>query len=81
VTGSARPNALSDLGVVRRLATGDYPSAAQVLEEALGIFRDLGDRLGQAGALNDLGIVRGLTDDYPAAARDLEQALSLLFNL
>jgi tetratricopeptide (TPR) repeat protein len=38
--------ALNDLGVVRWL-TGDYPAAAQVLEQALGIYRDLGDRLGQ----------------------------------
>jgi len=74
-------NALSDLGVVRRLATGDYPGAAQVLEEALGIYRDLGHRLGQAGALNELGIVRGLTDDYPAATRDLEEALGLYRDL
>ena len=37
----------------------------------------LGDRLGQAGALSDLGIVRRLTGDYPAAARDLEQALGI----
>jgi hypothetical protein len=37
------------------LATGDYPGAAQVLEQALGIYRDLGDRLGQDGALFYLG--------------------------
>jgi tetratricopeptide (TPR) repeat protein len=35
----------------------------------------LGDRLGQANALNDLGVVRRLTGDYPAAAGTLEQAL------
>jgi tetratricopeptide (TPR) repeat protein/transcriptional regulator with XRE-family HTH domain len=74
-------NALSDLGVVRRLATGDFPGAAQVLEEALGIYRDLGDRLGQANALNDLGMVRVLTDDYPAATQHLEQALGIYRDL
>ena len=31
--------------------TSDYPAAAQVLEQALAIYRDLGDRLGQANAL------------------------------
>ena len=31
--------------------TGDYPAAAQDLEQALSIYRDLGDRLGQANAL------------------------------
>ena len=45
---------------MRRL-TGDYPGAAQALEEALGIYRDLGDRLGQANALSDLGVVRRMT--------------------
>ena len=52
---------------MRRL-TGDYPPAARALEEALGISRDLGDRLGQASALNVLGAVRQLTGDYPGAA-------------
>ena len=42
---------------MRRL-TGDYPGAARALEEALGIYRDLGDRLGEANALTELGIVR-----------------------
>jgi tetratricopeptide (TPR) repeat protein len=77
----AQANALSDLGVVRRLATGDYPGAAQALEEALDIYRDLDDRLGQANALNDLGMVRGLTDDYPAATQHLEQALGIYRDL
>ncbi len=57
---------------MRRL-TGDYPGAARDLEEALGIYRDLGDRLGQANALTYLGDVRRMTGDYPGAARDLER--------
>jgi tetratricopeptide (TPR) repeat protein/transcriptional regulator with XRE-family HTH domain len=73
-------NALTDLGAVRRL-TGDYPAAAQVLEQALSICRDLGDRLGQANALHDLGIVRYLTGDYPAAAQAQEQALGIYRDL
>jgi tetratricopeptide (TPR) repeat protein/transcriptional regulator with XRE-family HTH domain len=73
-------NALTDLGAVRRL-TGDYPAAAQVLEQALSICRDLGDRLGQANALHDLGIVRYLTGDYPAAAQAQEQALGIYRHL
>ena len=70
-------NALSNLGIVRRL-TGDYPGAARDLEEALGIFRDLGDRLGQAHALTSLGDVRRMTGDYPGAARAQEEALAHL---
>jgi Molybdopterin-binding domain of aldehyde dehydrogenase len=50
-------------------------------QAAIGAARHLGDRLGQAGALNDLGVVRSLTDDYPAAAQDLEQALDIYHDL
>ena len=65
---------------MRRL-TGDYPAAAQALEQALDIYRDLGDRLGQANALRELGIVRRLTGDYPAAAQAQEQALDIYRDL
>ncbi len=43
--------------------------------------RHLGDRLGEANALTDLGDARRLTGDYPGAARDLEQALTLYRDL
>jgi tetratricopeptide (TPR) repeat protein len=72
--------ALNDLGVVRRL-TGDYAAAAQVLEQALGIYRDLSDRLGQANALANLGVVRQLTGEYPSAAQAVEQALVIYRDL
>jgi tetratricopeptide (TPR) repeat protein len=72
--------ALDDLGFVRQL-TGDYPAAAQDLEQALDIYRGLGDRLGHATALLYLGVVRWLTSDYPAAVQDLEQALGICRNL
>ena len=35
----------------------------------MGTFRDVGDRLGVAEALTQLGAVRRLTGDYPGAAR------------
>ena len=47
-------------GVARRLA-GEYPAGARDLEQALGIYRDLGDRLGQANALSSLGVARRMT--------------------
>jgi hypothetical protein len=39
--------------------TGDYPAAAQALEQALGIFRDIGDRGGEAEALTRQGRCTG----------------------
>jgi tetratricopeptide (TPR) repeat protein len=73
-------SARTDLGIMRRL-TGDYPAAAQLLEEALSISRDLGDRLAQANALTALGAVRQMTGDYPAAARANEEALGICRDL
>ena len=61
--------------------TGDYPAAAQALELALGIYHDLGDRLGQANALGNLGHVRRLTGDYLAAAQALDLALDIYHDL
>jgi tetratricopeptide repeat protein len=59
------------------LATGDCPGAARNLQEALGIFRDLGHRLGQVQALTGLGRVALATGNYSGAARDLQEALDL----
>jgi len=73
-------NALTDLGAMR-LYTNDFPAAAQVLEQALGIYCDLGDRLGQANALSSLGDVGRATGEYPAAAQVLEQALDIYRDL
>jgi len=42
-----------DLGILRRLL-GDYAGAAEVLEEALRICRDLGDHDGQSEMLAEL---------------------------
>jgi tetratricopeptide (TPR) repeat protein len=39
--------------------------------------RHLGDRLGEASALHDLGVARRLTGDYPGATEALETALSI----
>jgi tetratricopeptide (TPR) repeat protein/transcriptional regulator with XRE-family HTH domain len=72
--------ALTHLGETRQL-TGEYPAAARVLEEALGIYRDIGDRHGQANALAHLGLARRLMGDYPAAARLQEEALGIYRDL
>ncbi|KAA8885735.1 hypothetical protein F3087_29345 [Nocardia colli] len=44
-------NAPIDLGVVRRLA-GDYEQADELHQQTLTLHRELGDRLGEAEALN-----------------------------
>ncbi len=55
-------------------AIGRHATASQAA-------RQVGDWLGQAGALGSLGRVRQLTGDYPGAARDLQEALDIYRDL
>ena len=45
------------------------------------MFRDLGDRHGQAMAIHNLGGMQRLTGDYPAAAASQQQALGMFRDL
>ena len=60
---------------------GPWAEAITRHEAAIQAALHLGDRLGQAGALNSLGEVRRLSGDYPAAAQVLEQALGIYRDL
>ncbi len=60
---------------------GPWADAVARHTAAVQAARHLGDRLGQAGALNDLGATGRLTGDYPAAAEALEQALGIYRDL
>ena len=65
-------------------AAGDRgPSgrAAASHQQALELYRDLGDRLGQASALDNLGRVQRETGEYTAAAASHQQALALYRDL
>jgi tetratricopeptide (TPR) repeat protein/transcriptional regulator with XRE-family HTH domain len=66
-------------GLLRR----DGPWAEAIARHAAAIQAagHLGDRLGQANALTDLGVVRRLADDFPAAVQALEQALGIYRDL
>jgi tetratricopeptide (TPR) repeat protein len=60
---------------------GPWADAIARHTAAVQAARQLGDRLGQAGALNDLGDVRYATGDFPAAVQALEQALGIYRDL
>ncbi len=64
---------------VAALLSHDGPWAEAITRHATALraARHLGDRLGQAGALNNLADVRRLTGDVSGAARDLEEALGI----
>jgi tetratricopeptide (TPR) repeat protein len=61
---------------MRRLM-GEYPAAVQDLEQALDISRDLGDRGGEAMALNESGTLHLATGDLARAEGCHRQALDL----
>ena len=66
-------------GLLRR--DGPWADAVTRHAAAAQAAWQLGDRLGHANALRDLGDVRYLTGDYPAAAQVLEQALGIYRDL
>jgi hypothetical protein len=65
--------------VLATLLRQDGPWADALTRHATGVetARRLGDRLGQANALLNLGTVRWLTGDYPGAADALSEALGI----
>ncbi|MEV5835574.1 tetratricopeptide repeat protein [Nocardia sp. NPDC052112] len=60
---------------------GPWPLAGRVHHRAAETAQRLHDRLGEATALTDLGIVCWLTDDYGRSADLLQQALTLYRDL
>ena len=60
---------------------GPWAEAITRHEAAIEAAKRLGDRLGHANALGDLGSVWWLTGDYPAAAQAHEQALGIYSDL
>jgi tetratricopeptide (TPR) repeat protein len=60
---------------------GPWAEAITRHTAAVKAARQLGDRLGQANALNHLGDVRRVTGEYPAATAALDQALAIYRDL
>jgi class 3 adenylate cyclase/tetratricopeptide (TPR) repeat protein len=60
---------------------GPWAEAIARHSTAVCAAQQLGDRLGQANALTDLGEARRLARDHPGAARDLEEALGIYRDL
>jgi len=71
--------ALNELGLVQQL-TGDYPAAASH-QQALALFRDDGNRLGQAETLNCLGELTSRTADGQQARDHHARALAIARDL
>jgi predicted ATPase/class 3 adenylate cyclase len=75
-----RARALKAAGVLA-YQQGDYPAARALDEECLAIQRQLGDRRGIAGSLNNLGLVACDQGDFPAARSLHEESLTIVREL
>jgi tetratricopeptide (TPR) repeat protein len=62
-------------------ARGHWDQAAEQYRTALAAARGAGDRPGQAGVLDELGLLQQLTSDYQAAAATLAEAIGLFEEL
>ncbi len=62
-------------------ARGYWDQAADQYRTALAAARQAGDRSGQAGLLDELGLLQQLTSDYPAATATLAEAIELFGDL
>ncbi len=60
---------------------GYWDQAADQYRTALAAARQAGDRSGQAGLLDELGLLQQLTSDYPAATATLAEAIELFGDL
>ncbi len=60
---------------------GPWAGAITRHTAAIQAAQHIGNQLGQANALTDLGVVRRLTADYPGAAHALQQALDIYRDL
>lgn len=58
------------------ILSGDYQGAVGTLEGALAIYRDLGDHLGQANTLYDLGVVQWRLGDRHVAIEAFQAAVA-----
>ena len=62
-------------------ARGHWDQAADLYRTALTAARRAGDRPGQAGVLDELGLLQQLTGHYPESAAALAQAVALFRDL
>ena len=81
LAGNAEDRAEAQAKALRVLANlaveqGDYERAETAAEEALALFRELGDEKGVSDSLGELGWVSLLRGDYERAEAPLEQSLA-----
>jgi CHAT domain-containing protein/Tfp pilus assembly protein PilF len=64
------------LGVAYR-SLGQYPKAIEYYQQSLAIFKEIGDREGEALSLNNLGVAYRSLGQYPKAIEYYQQSLAI----
>ena len=59
------------------LNEGAYPAAREKFARALGVFRDIGNRVGEASIWHQLALIDVHKGDYPAAREKFERSLAI----
>ncbi|NJR63588.1 MAG: CHAT domain-containing protein [Cyanobacteria bacterium CRU_2_1] len=62
---------------VQQLQTAQFPAALQSFEQALALYREMGDRAGEGVSLNGIGFVYDSLGQYPQALEYYQQALTI----
>ncbi|MCJ7436963.1 MAG: tetratricopeptide repeat protein [Acidimicrobiia bacterium] len=78
--GRVHAMALTQLGEIHQMA-GDYPGSFETMEEALAMWRALGDEHGLATALRTQGRTAMFHGNFVQAEADCTEALELYHNL
>ena len=72
-----RAKALYGAGRIRNMTLLDIPASRRMVEESLGLSRELGDKWWVAMALENLGFITNMEGDVPMARAQLEESVSL----
>ena len=67
---------LNELGV-QQFKRGEYREALNNFEQALVIFKEIGERKSEGGTLNNIGLVYSSLGEYPKALNYYQQSLAI----
>lgn len=82
--GLNEPRQVSDTRWVQSrqaVEAGNYAKALSLYEQSLRISLEIGDRMGEGAALNNIGQIYYMQRDYANALRYLEQSLAIHYML
>jgi tetratricopeptide (TPR) repeat protein len=74
---TSKPHCVRRLGDMQMMLTNDYEQARRYYEEALPLYQEIGDKLGEARCREILGAMHSDLEDHAAARTSYEDALRI----